>query len=402
MGIHGTFSPNKLEPVHRWYPYLEGFSSTFVSELIDAWKKESYSRIFDPFGGTGTTLTVGLTKGMTAGFSEINPFMQLVIDCKTNVIKEVAGKETSLDESFHDLLDRAKKARGTLLDAQAELSDAFPGRPYFAGDRLIDIVALRKVVLQTPAVEPFGKLARIALASIGVSSSEMIRQTDLRYRVEKELLAAEHSVFAAFIVKAKEITEDISKVQCDWGPCELVSQSALELETPTHMVDFIVTSPPYLNGTNYFRNTKIELWLAGYISHERELIALNQAAMIAGINNVSKNSRLPISYAKVEDVARKLEEVAYDSRIPKLVRGYCSDTGIWLSNCYERLTLGGRLIVDIGDSKFAGVHVPTDEFIALIANEIGFKLLETQYVRARRSKDGTNLKQVLLVFEKVS
>jgi hypothetical protein len=34
LGRHGTFMPNRVESIHRWYPYVEGFSSTFVESII--------------------------------------------------------------------------------------------------------------------------------------------------------------------------------------------------------------------------------------------------------------------------------------------------------------------------------------------------------------------------------
>ncbi len=55
--------------------------------------------------------------------------------------------------------------------------------------------------------------------------------------------------------------------------------------------DLAVTSPPYLNGTNYFRNTKIELWLLGLIDGESDLAGYHAQAVAAGINNVSRESR---------------------------------------------------------------------------------------------------------------
>ena len=41
--------------------------------------------------------------------------------------------------------------------------------------------------------------------------------------------------------------------------------SKLFNENYENKVDVIVTSPPYLNGTNYIRNTKLELWFLGYL-----------------------------------------------------------------------------------------------------------------------------------------
>lgn len=53
----GTFLLNKTEPIHRWYSYVEGYSSCLVTEEL---KKlltlnPKIKTIYDPFCGTGTT-----------------------------------------------------------------------------------------------------------------------------------------------------------------------------------------------------------------------------------------------------------------------------------------------------------------------------------------------------------
>ena len=90
-------------------------------------------------------------------------------------------------------------------------------------------------------------------------------------------------------------------------------------------VDLVVTSPPYLNGTNYCRNTKLELLLLGLIHSENGLMDIRSKSVTAGINNVSKRIREPDVIAEVEEVATQLDECAYDVRIPRMVRAYFSD-----------------------------------------------------------------------------
>ena len=59
---------------------------------------------------------------------------------------------------------------------------------------------------------------------------------------------------------------------------------------------------------------------------------------------------------------------------------------------------GARFVVDIGDSRFYGVNVPTDALLVEVAEDAGFTL-ESQRLLARRySYDKTELKQVELVF----
>ncbi|MHC5719531.1 MAG: hypothetical protein ACYTX0_47675, partial [Nostoc sp.] len=105
-------------------------------------------------------------------------------------------------------------------------------------------------------------------------------------------------------------------------------------------------------------------------------------------------------FDSVENVASQLDECAKDKRIPLLVRQYFSDMQEVLSAVYRGLVPGGRFFLDIGDSKFYGVHVPTDRLLAQIAQSVGF-VLEHQHILARRySRDKSDLVQVELVFQK--
>ncbi len=402
LGRHGTFMPNRVESIHRWYPYVEGFSSTFVESIIEKWSAGAEA-IYDPFAGTGTAMTVASINGIKGYYSEVNPFMRLVIDAKTNILKELSSKQKLLRDYLYSTLDDAQHLKLSQEAAEQRLTDAFPGRPYFIGNRLIEIVALKDAVHNSnPKNHNFKSIALMALGSIGVPSSETKRSSDLRYRTPKELLKSEYSAFDAYEKKISQIIDDIHPDLGQMTESIFASENAVKVNDHPNSVDLVVTSPPYLNGTNYFRNTKLELWLAGFINHEKDLGYFTREAMIAGINNVSKTSRDIKRFDFVEPVAKELDEVAYDSRIPTLIRGYCSDTELWLKSCKVMMKPNARMVIDIGDSRFAGVHVPTDEYIIKIANGLGLNLIDTELVRKRTSNDGTPLKQVLLAFENSS
>lgn len=400
LGRHGTFSPNHIESIHRWYPYIEGFSSTFVQNIINRWGKNA-SSIYDPFAGTGTTMTVGALLGLKSLYSEINPFMRLVIEGKTNVLRRVALQQDQLTAYFSEVLDYARDNQATSAFASREFGKAFGSRKYFAPNRLVEIVSLREAITRIAHENPdFRFLALLALGSIAVQCSELKRAADLRYRQSHEVLPADFSVTNCFQEKVAHILDDMDESLSQMEQVSCLSADALQPPEISNQVDLIVTSPPYLNGTNYFRNTKIELWMTGLLATEKDLGIFTRQAVTAGINNVSNNGRSVKQYDFVEPIAAQLDQVAYDRRIPELVRRYCSDAEIWLSNCYKVLRPGGRAIVDIGDSRFAGIHVPTEKFLERLAHGVGFTVAETELVRSRTSKDGTPLSQVLLVLEK--
>ncbi|MBN1459487.1 MAG: DNA methylase [Armatimonadetes bacterium] len=397
-GRHGTFAPNYLEAVHRWYPFIEGFSYSFVTGLLVEFGNGA-STVYDPFAGTGTTVTVACMKGMNALYSEVNPFMRLVVECKSNVLRRVASNRNELPEYLDELVNYARNHLPGATEAAACLCGAFGHRRYYVGDRLREAVALMRAIRETKPPHPeFSQLARLALGSIAVASSEMRRAADLRRRTPRERHPRGYSPIHEFTCRFRSVISDVTSEHTRLPAVSCLGESALDEPPEMSSVDLVITSPPYANGTNYFRNTKLELWLTGFIQSESELSDLRARAMAAGINNVSKKGRIPERISAIEEYASRLDAAAYDSRIPELVRRYFSDTKIWLANVSRLLREGGRLVVDIGDSQFAGVHIPTDELLAQIAANVGLRLEESRPIRTRRSRGGAPLKQVVLVF----
>ncbi|MCH7718727.1 MAG: hypothetical protein IIB21_04595, partial [Chloroflexi bacterium] len=80
---------NKSLPIHRWVPWIAGFSAQFVEDAIDSYlpkKNRSHQRVLDPFAGVGTTLVEALKAGRHAIGYEINAFAALAAQAKVNCI----------------------------------------------------------------------------------------------------------------------------------------------------------------------------------------------------------------------------------------------------------------------------------------------------------------------------
>ena len=78
-----AFASNKSERVHRWVPWIAGFSSEFVREAIGKCVKDR-GTILDPFAGVGTTLVEAMRGGHKAIGFEINPYAALACQVKVN------------------------------------------------------------------------------------------------------------------------------------------------------------------------------------------------------------------------------------------------------------------------------------------------------------------------------
>src|SRR6266496_3312390 len=76
-----AFASNKALPIHRWVPWIAGFSSDFVRNALGKYL-DSKGTVLDPFAGVGTTLIEAVLSGHDAIGFEINPYAALACRIK--------------------------------------------------------------------------------------------------------------------------------------------------------------------------------------------------------------------------------------------------------------------------------------------------------------------------------
>ena len=84
MNSWNNFSRNKTLPIHRWVPWIAGFSSDFVKCALNGFLKKK-GTVLDPFCGVGTTIVEAILGGHNAVGFEINPYAVLASRAKANV-----------------------------------------------------------------------------------------------------------------------------------------------------------------------------------------------------------------------------------------------------------------------------------------------------------------------------
>lgn len=388
----GTFQLNKVEPIHNWYSYIEGYSSCLVVEELNNIDKE-VSCLYDPFGGTGTTPLVGAQKNIKTYYSESNPFMLTVIDAKINSVKNLidSGIGTKYLQEFYNKINKLE----LIYTNETITWDGF--EKYFEQDVLYKVLELKKLISKVKDIDS-KKILMVALSSIIVPVSNTIRNGDLRYITEKERKKKNYNVKEVFLTKLKTIIDDITNNQCIKINSIKASEDARDINI-SNEIDCVITSPPYLNGTNYIRNTKLELKLNDFVISENDFPQFHSKGIIAGINNVSKRHEIINKLPFIEKYIQQLEPVVYDSRITKMVIGYFNDMNTVIQKLSIAMKDNGIFIMDIGDSQFAGIHIPTHDILSEICKNHGFEKYDEIILRERRSKNNMILSQRLLRFK---
>src|SRR5438105_13137839 len=73
-----AFGDNKQRPIHRWVPWIAGFSAEFVRDTFGRYLPARTTKtavVLDPFCGVGTTLIEAMRSGHEAVGFEINPYL---------------------------------------------------------------------------------------------------------------------------------------------------------------------------------------------------------------------------------------------------------------------------------------------------------------------------------------
>ncbi len=94
---------NKTQPLHRWVPWIAGFSAHFVQQCFDTFltdhKPASTRQVLDPFAGVGTTLVQARLNGFGCTGFELNPYAALACQVKVNAPElDVAAVEAACRE----------------------------------------------------------------------------------------------------------------------------------------------------------------------------------------------------------------------------------------------------------------------------------------------------------------
>lgn len=399
-----TFKAGKNQPFQRWYPYIEGYSPSFVKTLIET-NNISDTLIYEPFAGTGTTILASDSMGLDTVYSEINPLLRSLISAKIEVQSLSNERRVILANTFLEAYNNIINSLGPVdIELKNAYSKVFGSSKYFDESVLDTILKLSYRIKQQENVL-VQTLLNLAVCAILVPVSFLKKQGDLRFKTPKERLTEIKNISDVLPIKVKEIYEDILNFDYKLSAThKCISPNAKSIgEAPNANIGAVITSPPYLNGTNYIRNTKLELWFLGYLKSDNDLRSLRDEILTSGINDVKASYRDSFSICELSpilnNVISELKEKAYDKRIPLMAVCYFNEMLQVFSGLTSKLNNDACILIDLGDSIFSNVHIPTDKILIELLSSVGYSEINNQVLRTRRSRNGCILSQFLITLK---
>ncbi len=405
MRLQSTFSGGKGSPMHDWYPYLEGYSPEFVKCLISRFAPKAKT-ILDPFCGSGTTAIVSVLEGLNNYYCEVNPLCQYIIETKLIALTLSEEEKTKLVNELYSIsneITNVLKPSATETDLEKSFKSVFGNTKFFEDHIFKDILSYQ-CYISSIEDENLKRLLTIAGIRSLIPSSLLVRRGDLRFKTQKELEKGNQG-FRFHVQKSLElIASDLLDITEGSGLATFLCDDAKEI-SGNNLIDAVITSPPYLNGTNYFRNTKIELWFIGKLKTKSDLRHYRDLAITSGINDVTKGKSLSSNNSIISEIPllseciKELSIKEYDSRISMMVENYFWDMFKFLSKLPKLLTKDATICIDLGDSVYCNVYIPTQDILKEMMSKLGFEENERVILRERKSRNGTKLVQTVQVFK---
>ena len=392
-----AFMRNREAPVHRWVPWIAGYSKQFVEDAITGYTSGP-SVVLDPFAGVGTTLVEADLAGHDAIGFEINPYAAFAAQTKLQAHK--VDPEGLLDsaERFVDFMALGVQ-RGDSPVTQAPA--AFRTRAPFYSPKVE-----RKVLLALDFIADcpplIADIYRLAFAATMVEYSNYSYEPSLGRKVTVGRPEV-HDCDVAETIRSKilQMADDSAwyqnarrKPSTRQGQIFKRSFFSGYSEIKEQSVDLLITSPPYLNNYHYNRNTRPHLYWLGFCSSPREMKHLEELNFGTYWQNARDQARVDLDPCIKDETIRETLSSLRERNPDKGQyggNGWANYAARYFNDCVRFaqgaawcLRPGATALVVIGNSILQGVPIPTDRFLATIAESHGFDLVAIHVPRDTR------------------
>jgi hypothetical protein len=377
-------------PFQRWYHFKEAFSPTFVKKTIEQLGFQP-TRCVDPFGGSGTTALSCQFLGIEPLTIEINPFLADLTEAKLSnydidrLVADRVALVGAVNAMVPDLDELFSEAPPTLCEPGKE------ARWIFDRDILYRIAQFRLAIGELSSSRN-ARLFRVLLGACLLSlSNVIISGKGRRYkRGWQRTTRTPAMVDEAFEKMFKVALFDICRfsMRACSGYRIIRGDSRKVLDTIEESLDLALFSPPYPNSFDYTDIYNVELWVLGYLETKVDNANLRRATLRshvqikhAFVEKMPPSPLLERAVAQLEDRS----DMLWDTDIPRMVTSYFHDLVKVMRGITYRLSERGRMVLVVGDSRYAGVLIDVPGILEELAPCAGLLLESRKPIRSMRS-----------------
>jgi len=396
-----AFMDNRATPVHRWVPWIAGFSGAFVDSVLASYlnNKNHSGFVLDPFAGVGTTLVQAALRGYRVVGFEINPYASLSTNVKLNAMK-IDTRE--LEQTITRMKSDSHKWRKGTGDP-AFTPGGFRSRiPFFSPMVEVQVFQALEFISKI-ADDPVRDLFRVAFGAVMVSFSNYTYEPSLSTRTAAgKSLINDADVAGTLLEKLRQMQSDINWLRTEAGGKKIdrgfvYNEDFFEGERRMEngSVLLMVTSPPYLNNYHYARNTRPQLYWLGLISSPKEQKRLEEKnfGTFWQIARAKEPVSLNFTHGKLERILARLRQLNQERGEygglgwANYAASYFNDCERFLNAIKRCLRKNGTGVIVVGNSILQGINIKVQDILGDMAKMCGLKLEGVYRLRDKRVGD---------------
>ena len=410
------FRNNINEPIYRWYPLVEGFSSNFVKSIID---ELDYIPSFclDPFAGSGTTPLACQQLGIKCYSFEVNPFLFDLM--KIKLYKGYNGRK------FENIINR--------IDQNLRMYKRDWEYPKIETQTLFERKDLKKWIfnkkvawgmfdilneihkLSNTAESKYKPLLKVALASNLIDISNVFRNGKcLSYKrnwqnngiprrdIHKKFIGFCRDIILRDVLHITPNNNEIdNSAFCKEGDARKLVKGLED-----RSIDLVITSPPYLNSRDYTDIYRLELWILGYLKTFKDERELRKRTLRSHVQ-IAWHEEETLKIKKLEKALKEIEKHRgefWNNSIPEMIKGYFVDVNIILKSLYKKMKINSKVYINVGNSSYFNSIIETDAIIAEIAEMNQFQVDEirvARYLKSSGQQDSKRIRESVIVLTKI-
>jgi hypothetical protein len=391
----------KLElPIHRWYRLTPSFSPQLANDIADHFRLSSNDFVLDPFSGVGTVPLCMKYRAIQACSVEINPYLHFVGTVKTRDYPDAARIEACFNvllEMYRERLQhvpfRTRPDRYLIENSLFVPQISKPERWWSPGN-LAQLVCLRQTIGEIDTDSDSLDLLKMAALAILIPVSNAKHNHVSLTFANSPLPTVD--VANVLEQQLRNMVSDIRKIRdCPSAEVNIYRGNSKQLSgvlNENHKISAVITSPPYPNRFSYARETRPHLFFFNFI-HDASAVGQLETDAIGGTWGKATSVLAAGVMPKNELLASILEPYVRGIHgngdlMAHYVTKYFNDLFDHAEEVARVCRSHCRLAYVIGNSKFYGHTLPSDEILAKLFENVGFQLERIERMRKRQSKTG--------------
>lgn len=356
------------------YPSIHPFPARMAPELavnvLNDLSKDSV--VLDPMSGSGTVVRHASELGLRSRAFDLDPLAVLISRTSCRIIDDMALKNAG-----RRLISEARSMKSDPElpwidgDADGERFTTF----WFDNPQRSDLRRISHLLFEAGKLdiaEDVADALRLALSRIIVTKAQTasLAQDTSHSRPHRVATTSEYDVLTGFERSIQQLRRRLSKLSpIVEGVVERGDARTLGTVSD-ETIDYVLTSPPYLNAIDYMRGHRLSLiWLG----HRYAELSRTRS------NSIGAERALDFEVPEGELMAARAAMGAVSdlpSRHQRMIDRYNADLKHMIFQVHRVLRPGSKATFVMGDSCLKGIFLSNSNALAHAAKEVGFRELD--------------------------